>query len=516
MKRRDFIQTSSIVTLPILLRGMEVTAISKSKLATLIGGDEDKVLVLVQLNGGNDGLNCFIPLDEYDNLMNVRPKLMIPENKVLKATDANGFHSALSGFKSLYDHSSLAVVQSVGYPNQNRSHFRSTDIWTSASDSDQYITTGWLGRYFQLSHPAYPEGYPNEQYPDPFAITIGSVVSETCQGTASNYSFAVKSKEDLASIDTTEESENASGCYSSELLFVKDIIRQTNAYSEKVLEAFELGNNIETYEDNSLASQLKIVANLISGGLKTKIYIVSQGGYDTHANQVVESNPETGEHATLMSVLGNAIKSFQNDLIKLGVDKKVIGMTFSEFGRRIKANDSIGTDHGSASPLFLFGSCINANVFGNNPEIGTQVDADEGLAMQNDFRSVYASILMDWFNTPKEDIQKVLFKEFQHIPFINSCTTQTLDHNANSSNFSLTVSPNPTQDLATIIAKVESGLLNIDIYDSRGGYLKNIMSRKVIVGEINANISLSDLSIGTYYVRLSQNNKNATVKIVKI
>ncbi|MBK8700133.1 MAG: DUF1501 domain-containing protein [Saprospiraceae bacterium] len=515
MKRRTFIQTGSLMTLPVLLRGMEVTAIAKSSLATLVNPDDDKVLVLVQLNGGNDGLNTFIPLDQYDALVKARANILLPENEVLKTSQINGFHKSLAGFDQLYKDGLMSVVQSVGYPNQNRSHFRSTDIWTTASDSEQYITTGWLGRYFDLNYPGYPDGYPNAENPDPFAITLGFVVSETCQGQASNYSFTVNSEADIKSLNETVPGNSDGSCFSSELSYLKDVVRQTNAYSSQVLEAFDKGNNLVTYaEDNNLAAQLKIVANLISGGLRTKIYVVSQGGYDTHANQVVGGEPVTGTHAELLASLGDAIKNFQDDLVALGIDQRVVGMTFSEFGRRIKANDSFGTDHGTAAPLFVFGSCVNAGIYGQNPQISDPLDNEEGVPMQYDFRSVYASLLMDWFKTPKEGIEQVLFREFQHIPFLKDCAIGTGTEEVSS--LELTLSPNPAQDYVNLEFDSNGKLADVDIFDVRGYVVKSVSSRTIGEGPVTMGISLQDILPGLYFVRVAQGNRIRTQKFVRM
>lgn len=503
------------MTLPVLLKGMEVTAIAKSSLATLINPEDDRVLVLVQLNGGNDGLNTFIPLDQYDALSKARGSLLLPASEVLKISDSQGFHKSLTGFESLYKNGQMAVVQSVGYPNQNRSHFRSTDIWTTASDSEQYISTGWLGRYFDLNYPGYPEGYPNAENPDPFAITLGFVVSETCQGQSSNYSFTVNSEEDIKTLNETVPGSTDGSCHSGELAYLRDVVRQTNAYSSRVLEAFENGNNLVTYtEGNSLSQQLKIVANLISGGLKTKIYVVSQGGYDTHANQVVGGDTVNGEHADLLNVLGTAIREFQDDLTALGIEKRVVGMTFSEFGRRIKANDSFGTDHGTAAPLFVFGSCVNAGVYGQNPQISDPIDAEEGVAMQYDFRSVYASLLMDWFNTSQADIETVLFKDFQRIPFLKDCTIST--DTQEISGLSLGLSPNPATNYLHLEFDSTGGWTEIDIFDVRGYSIKSISAQKLAKASIKMSVDLDQLPAGMYFLRVAQGAAVATSKFVKL
>lgn len=504
------------MTLPLMLTGMEVTAIAKSRLANLVNGDNDRVLVLVQLNGGNDGLNTFIPLDQYSNLMKVRETIMIPENQVLKTTDKNGFHKSMIGFKELYDDGKMSVVQGVSYPNQNRSHFRSTDIWTSASDSEQFISSGWLGRYFDLNYKGFPEDYPNEDFPDPFAITLGFVVSDTCQGLSSNYSFTVNSEEDIRTLNDTVPGEYSGMCMNNEVTFIKDVIRQTNAYSSKVLEAFNKGNNIETYpEDNGLANQLKVVANLISGGLKTRIYVVSQGGYDTHANQVVGGDALNGTHAELLATLSSAVNAFQKDLIALGIDHKVLGMTFSEFGRRIIANDSFGTDHGTAAPVFVFGSCVNSKIFGQNADVSANVDNDEGVAMQYDFRSVYASILMDWFKSSKEDIQKILFKEFQHIPFVKDCAISTDTEEILS--FNASIYPNPASNYLKVKFQLtQSELTNIVIFDTKGFNIKTVMSKNLDQGLVEFNVDISDLKNGIYFLRVESGNKQSSSKFVKI
>ncbi|MFM2393921.1 MAG: hypothetical protein RLZZ546_1903 [Bacteroidota bacterium] len=516
MKRRKFIQSSSLMTLPLMLKGMEVTAIAKSRLTSLVNGDNDRVLVLVQLNGGNDGLNTFIPLDQYTDLMKVRESIMIPENQILKTSDKNGFHKSMEGFKQMFDSGQMSVIQGVSYPNQNRSHFRSTDIWTSASDSEKYISSGWLGRYFDLNYKGFPEDYPNEDFPDPFAITLGFVVSDTCQGVSSNYSFTVNSEEDIKSLNETVPGEYSGLCMDNEVTFIKDVIRQTNAYSSRVLEAFNKGNNFAIYpEDNGLANQLKVVANLISGGLKTKIFVVSQGGYDTHANQVVGGDAINGTHAELLGTLSSAISAFQKDLVALGIDNKVLGMTFSEFGRRIIANDSFGTDHGTAAPVFVFGSCVNSNIFGQNADISSNVDSDEGVAMQYDFRSVYASILMDWFKSPKEDIQKILFKDFQHIPFIKDCAISTETEEILS--FNATLYPNPASHYIQVnFLLPASEMTNIDIFDSRGFRVKEVLSRKIDQGENELRIDISDLYNGIFFIRVEAGNRQSSSKFVKM
>jgi uncharacterized protein (DUF1501 family) len=514
MKRRKFIQSSSLVTLPLFLNGMEVTAISKSSLADLIDPDTDKVLVLVQLNGGNDGLNTVIPLDQYANLHTARENIIIPENDLLKITDLNALNPAMTDMQEMYREGKLGVVQSVSYPNQNRSHFRSKDIWTSASDSDEYITTGWLGRHFDIYHPGYPDGYPNEDYPDPFAITLGYIVSETCQGSQTNLSHAVANSNAIITLDETEPGEIDNSCYGMELTYIKDVISQSNAYSTVVGEAFNKGINTIDYPESRLAEQLKIVANLISGGLKTKVYVVSAGGYDTHANQVIGGAPSEGQHAELLAELSQSISIFQKDITNQGLGERVIGMTFSEFGRRIKSNDGFGTDHGTAAPLFVFGECVNGGVIGDNPEITDNVADNEGVPMQYDFRSIYATILMDWFDVSEDHVRTVLFDDFQHLPFLKDCSVVS-ETDDDALIIDVDLYPSPTSGPVNLEFESSGARTVIQLYDAQGALLKTLCDTKLSLGKQNFYFEFHDLAVGNYFIRLVEGSNQKTIKFVK-
>ena len=304
------------------------------------------------------------------------------------------------------------------YPNQNRSHFRSSDIWHSGSSSDEFLSTGWLGDIMIQSFQLTQNCIQTLNAPDPFAMTIGSVVSETCQGVGGNFSVAVVDPETLSPLVAPLNNDLAQGCGAGRLSFVAKAIEQTNEYTDVLQAANDLGNNMSSlYQDNNdLATKLKTVAKLISGGLKTKVYVVSLGGFDTHAFQADETAPTQGIHAELLQTLSDAIYAFQDDLKLLGIEKRVIGMTYSEFGRRIRSNASAGTDHGTAAPLMIFGSCVNAGIIGDNPEIPDNPEQNEGVPMQYDFRSIYGSVLMDWFDVAQEDVENLFSHDFQYIP----------------------------------------------------------------------------------------------------
>lgn len=518
MKRRQFLQSGSLVSLPIFLGGLDVAAMSSSAMFNFLSNSDDRVLVLIQLNGGNDGLNMVIPLDQYDGLSKVRPTLMLPETSVLKMSDKTGLHPSMTGLKRLFDDEKMAVVQSVGYPNQNRSHFRSTDIWTSGSDADKYITTGWLGRYLDQKYPGFPAAYPNTDCPDPFAITLGSLVSETCQGPSTNFSFTLLNETSVKLVEETVAAPSDGSCYRQEVDFVRNTIKQSNAYATTVLSAFSKGNNVATYPDGNLAAQLKVIAQLISGGLGTKIYVANIGGFDTHANQVQLGETDVlanRNHAVLLKDVSDAITSFTDDLKELGIHERVVGMTFSEFGRQIKANNSLGTDHGTAAPLIVFGDCVKQGIYGDNPQITEDIAPQEGVPMQYDFRSVYASLLIDWMGASEADIRNVLYSDFQKIPFIKDCSdTTSVDKVAQG--IEATLSPNPCVDFTRLNFTNHGSHVRIMVLNALGAQLDIIVDKTLSQDEHVINIPVSNYSSGSYFVRIAIDNAVKTLKFVKI
>ncbi|MDX1943701.1 MAG: DUF1501 domain-containing protein [Saprospiraceae bacterium] len=520
MKRRQFIKSASAAaSLPVFLNGMPLAAMPKSSIFNFIDPDSDRILVLIQMNGGNDGLNMIIPRDQYNGIAAVRNNIMIPENKVLGLTDKIGLNPSMNSIKSLYDDAKIGIVQSVGYPNQNRSHFRSTDIWTSASPAEQFWNTGWLGRHFEVDHKDYPEAYPNEAFPHPFAITMGSIVSETCQGTAANFSMTLEDPFSIFPLYQGASSNVPNTPYGRELSFLRTSISQTNAYAGVITDAADGGGNQVTYpENNRLAQQLKNVALLISGGLQTKVYITSIGGFDTHANQVVGGETTTGDHANLLQMLSEAIAAFQNDLKALGLEQRVVGMTFSEFGRRIRSNESFGTDHGTAAPLIIFGSCINPAIIGENPEIVADVDRDEGVPMQHDFRDVYGSILMDWFGVQETDVKTLLYNDFQKLPIIQDCrTTTAVDGPDLDKILQIKAYPNPFHNWARIEFTLEQeAWVRLSVFDALGSEVKVLTNRRLNPGEHQIPFEASDLAAGTYFYRLQVDNQVKTKRMVKI
>lgn len=524
MKRRTFIKKTATasITLPVFIYGNKLTALAGNRFSLFNGMDEysDKVLVLIQLNGGNDGLNMVLPLDQYDNLVKARQNIYIPESKALKLNSMTGLHPSMPGMKQQFDQGKVCIIQNVGYPDQNRSHFRSTDIWQSASDAREVLKTGWLGRYFDQEISGYPEGFPNELYPDPFALTIGSIISETCQGILANYSLAIEDPNGLSPLledDGTVSDPNF--CYGKELTFVRNAVIQTNAYADVITEAAGKGQNAVDYpETNKLARQLKTIALLISGGLKTRVYIANLGGFDTHANQVEESDTTAGSHAELLSTLSEAISVFQQDLALQQLEERVVGMTFSEFGRRILSNGANGTDHGSAAPLFVFGKCVNPAIIGSSPVIQQEVDPQEGIAMEFDFRSVYGSLLHQWFGVPVQNVQSILYDGFSEIPVISGCSTvQNTEISDFKRNIRLRVYPNPFSTCTEISFESKGEKAKLSIFNSMGFEIKVIADKYLEEGLHRYSLtSENHWPGGNYFVHVHTLTHQETCSVIHI
>lgn len=511
MDRRNFIKnTASFITLPILLNGQAIQVMG----ANGVFGPEatnGKILVLIQLDGGNDGLNTLIPLDMYSNLAKARPEVILPENKIITLTEKQGIHPSMPEVKNLFDEGKFMFVQNVGYPQPNLSHFRSKEIMLSASDSQTVISSGWFGRYLESLHPQYPENYPSLENPHPLAITIGSSNSPTCQGDITSLGVV------LQKLSTSYESQSGEQtfpdtAYGYELEYVTQIMKNTEKYLEVVSNAADLSESISTYwpENNSLADKLKIVARLVAGGLNTPIYVVNLGGFDTHANQVVPGETDTGKHADLMKKVSEAVYAFQDELKLQNREDDVIGLVYSEFGRRISSNKSNGTDHGAAYPMMLFGSKINPVIYGENPVIPDAVEPKANLEMDTDFRSVYASILKYWFELDSNEISSILLDEFELVPILKSAVN-TNHWAANSEELKITkVFPNPVSENAVIRFETEGGKINISLVNARGQQVKTLLNSKISKGTHQINFSKNGLPAGNYFIVLKNKTRRYT------
>jgi uncharacterized protein (DUF1501 family) len=446
MNRRDFIAAASSMIVPVTVNGFGLRAFNQNSalvqsLAQTGAAYSDRILVIVYLNGGNDGLNTVIPIEHYSAYNQLRSNIAIPEKSLLPLAGSpeTGLHPAMTGMQQLYNEGKLAIVHSVSYPNPTLSHVRSSDIWMTGVDSDKYTTSGWAGRYLDGRFPGYPEKYPNAEMEDPLAIQIGYVGSTSLLGSKQSMGISLVSPDEFYQLVGQESFVPAADlpcCDSGDLI---KAIRQQQVlaieYGSEIRKAADQGKNAVSYpeEKNELAQQLKIVARLIHGGLKTKIYYVEMGGFDTHAAQVTNSNTTEGTHALLLKNLSDAIAAFQKDLQSSNLEDRVMGITFSDFGRRASSNASKGTDHGIAAPMFVFGSGIKRQVVGTNPHLvndlippASEHSNNQDIKMQVDFRRVYNDLLSDWFGTGQNKSDELLFRNFKTTSLFSE-VVQTLD-----------------------------------------------------------------------------------------
>lgn len=515
MKRKDFLYGSipAAALLPDLINGYSIKAFNNQSplVQALMRGNTltDHVLVIVQLSGGNDGLNMVIPVADYSRYYNARTNVAIPENRVLPiaGVTGTGIHPSMTGLQALFTDGKAKLIQAVGYPQPNFSHFRATDIWMSGSNSNQEVYTGWAGRYLNYEYPDFPVGYPNTDMPDPLAIQIGSTTSLTLQGPSVNMGMSITNPTSFYNLvnGTTDPVPNTPA--GKELKFIRQVNQQTQGYANSVRTA---ANNVTTQytypTNNSLADQLKIVARLVKGGLKTRVYMVSFGGFDTHSVQVNAADTTTGSHATLLQRVSDAIRAFQEDLKFLNIEDRVVGMTFSEFGRRIKSNSSSGTDHGAAAPMFLFGKSIDPGMLGVNPTLPATATVNDNIPMQYDFRSIYATLLEKWFCLDKSVVDSLfppnVNSQLQSLPLIKTGVCNGVTPPAPAPiEAMITNYPNPFQTNTTIKFRTPGGHVLIQIMDTLGRLLMNLVDREYAAGTYTVPFDSEPLPPGVYYAR---------------
>ena len=523
MRRRKFLKnTASGLVLPTIAGGIGFKTLEMTNIAQALqmANESDKVIVMINLSGGNDGLNTVIPLDQMSSLSNARSNVLIQESHILKldGTDV-GLHPAMTEMKEMYDEGKLSIVQNVGYPNPDFSHFRSTDIWMSGSSSDQIISSGWTGRYLEDAHPEYPGEYPNEDNPHPLAIEIGWNSSMLFQGAANNMGMVINDPEYFYELIEESNPPVPNTKAGNRLEYVRLVAKQSQVYGQLVKQAAENVPSQGPYpENNWLAEQLKIVARLIAGGMKTKLYLVEFGGFDTHDSQVEAGNHSEGQHAYLLKSVSSAIKAFSDDLEGLSVDDKVIGMTFSEFGRRVLSNASGGTDHGTSAPLFLFGSNVNGGVIGNNPIIPNNVDYWYNMDMEYDFRQVYSTLFAQWLCVPDDKVEQIMFEEFEHLPFVKNSPCGFVDNKEHVVHGTqlIKVFPNPVGDYAQIEFVSHGEMVYIEIYSMDGKRVATPLRGNYSTGSHVAGFSVSNLPSGSYYVKYRSGTSVQSAKLLKM
>ncbi len=397
MNRRNFIQTTGLASaslmLPKFLKAQEKNAAINS----------DKILVIVQLTGGNDGLNTVVPF-ENDLYYNARPTIAIQKKETLKLTNQLGLNPAMIGFRNLYDAGKMCLINNVGYPDPDRSHFRSMDIWHTASNSNEYKTSGWLGRYL------------DEQCGDCNQPTQVLEIDDTLSLALKGYNVKGLAMKDAKRLYGTTidpfihqlSKQPVSGDHHHDnAAYLYKTLAETVSSADYIYKTSKIFQSAAAYPNHQFGKSMKTISEFIISGINTKVYYVSLGSFDTHFNQ-------QKRQGVLLQQLSETVEVFMNDIKKNGKADDVLLMTFSEFGRRVQENASNGTDHGTANQIFLFGNSLKKNgIYNAAPNLSDLDDGD--LKYTVDFKNVYATLLKKWLNT---DEQKILGNKFSYLDFI--------------------------------------------------------------------------------------------------
>ncbi|MBL0101191.1 MAG: DUF1501 domain-containing protein [Saprospiraceae bacterium] len=501
--RRDFLQSTGLFAagLAATIHGMPVYALgSSTQISPLNFLETDRTLVLIQLRGGNDGLNTVI--DRFNSeYYNIRPTLAISESNLWALDQKTGMSKQMIDLKPMWEEDKMKIIHNVGYPHPNYSHFRSSDIWATASDTDEYKKDGWIGRYIDYEMPAFTEAQPTV----PPALQIGVQTDLVFQGQNNNLALAISSPNEfyklavsgqlyeLASLDQTPADLS--------LAYVRQVANSAFRYSQSISNAYNKGRNEVIYPDNNLAQQLAIVAKLIKGRLGTKVFMVYIDGFDTHANQ-------NNNHPVLMQRLSSSISAFYKDLAKQEIDDKVLGMTFSEFGRTIYENGSAGTDHGTGAPIMLFGKGLGKGIVGQPPDL-INTDQYGDPLFETDFRDVYATVLQSWLGMPSEISDFIIGKDrtpisglvpVQNPPVGSESFEALLGHKISDEN----------KDVLLIHYSIrQEGPVILEILDRSGQTIRTLIHQFKPKGShlLEVHIKKYQLHTGSYQYRLKTGGK---------
>jgi uncharacterized protein (DUF1501 family) len=577
--RRDFLKKLPLaMSIPFTLGGFPMRVMGQNVLTRMAAAStNDRVMVILQMHGGNDGLNCCIPVSKYSDYYSKRSNIAIPAaNSIRKYIELDnllpedsriGLHPDMMGMKALYDQGRMTVIQGVSYKNNNGSHFRGRDITFMGGSYDDYFQSGWVGRYLQdeYSPYRYPEEFLNPLVPenkmlDPLAIEIGGDVSLIFHqegNIPTSFSLSSDGPDSLENLEGFFEDQTLDprgippeylkdSAYYKELKWILDLEDKTEDYTKRLTDVLQ-GTSAPTSiypnsypfnapdgaKTNGLGKQLQLVAKLLAGGCQTKIFLVKIGGFDTHADQVEKYDPTMGGHAALMYHVSSSMKAFQEDLRARGLEDRVLTITTSEFSRRVQSNGSYGTDHGTAGPMFVFGKGVKPGVIG---DAFKTTPGGENLAMQKDYRVVYANILRDWMLVEDNKLNKIFpdgnFENddtkglmttgtsdgtvFEELPIAQQVITGS--EGFISERFSLEdCYPNPAREKTTMHFKVNSSYhVTIDLFNNSGKKAKTMVDGYYTPGEHQVDVDLTDLPTGNYVYQLRTGFYKEAKKLVVI
>jgi uncharacterized protein (DUF1501 family) len=518
ISRRDFVRralelSAAGLLVPPALRTMGILGGGKALASALTDRDAPlggRILIWVNLSGGNDGLNTVIPYTDplYPQL---RPNIAVPPDQVIPLNGSTGLHPAMAAFGALYQAGSLAVLQGVGYPEMNLSHFRGTDIWFSGSSSGQILETGWLARFIEAVFPDFPNVIPASPYglqqSDSHRLPLqgNRALTGVIVDDPSTFSYLVNENYPGSWTDPVPPTHGG-----DELTYLRDLDRQTFAYASAIQAASDVGHNSVTYPDTNVGRQLEIVARLISGGLETPVFLASEYGFDTHAGQAYA-------HPDILGSVANSVAALWADLGNQGLADRVLIMTTSEFGRRVEENGSEGTDHGTAAPHFVVGSGVNGGVYGSNPNL-SDLDGNGNLLIQNDYRSYFGTVLAGHFGATGSVLESVFGGSFSNLGFLTA--PANTGHDAGRSvDLLRSPSPNPFrtgQRVGIDFELARAGHAALVLFDAQGRRIATLVDETRAAGAHHIVWNGQGLPAGTYLLRLETPARKLHAKLVAL
>ena len=523
--RRDFLKRLGLATAGagFLAGANPVGVFARAPLLDLLAGlDTDRVLILIQLSGGNDGLNTLVPVDNdvyYSSRIKSGLSIAVPKASALALGASGGqnfgLHPGLAPLQSLWGDGRMGLVHSVGYRSQSRSHFEGSDNWMTGSGSGVRRTDGWVGRF--LLDRLAPEETIQFYRENPPAVSLGSATRlfDTDEGNVGigRLAYTTTTTDLLARGAVFPTDGLPAEPFAAPLKYLREQINVNLAYVVRFVEATTAAKNLVTYPaNNGLASNLALAARIVRGGLSPRIITVTLGGFDTHANQ----GADTGAHANLMTQLAASVRAFFDDLKADGLDQRVVAMTFSEFGRTLASNGSGGTDHGSAAPVMLFGPAVEGGFFGTAPTLTTDLDR-AAPGPTTDYRSLYATLLERWFGAAPSDVDALLGPGYDRLGFLSPTATPAEPTDALAATALLAPSPNPFATRTTVRYRLDApGSVRLAVFDALGRRVATLADGYADAGESHAEFDGSGLAAGLYLVRLETARGVITRPVVRV
>lgn len=514
--RRDFLARMGLATAGVAfsLGGVPLSAYGRAPMLHQLGQLEtDRVLVLLQLRGGNDGLNTIIPVNNSIYYQS-RPTLAIRKQDALLLDSDTGLHPAMQSLEPLWNTGQMAVIHNVGYDQSTRSHFEGTVNWVTAREQGAAVSTGWTGRYLAdefLIGPGGPLEYP-------LAVRVGSTPATLFHSDYGNLGVTFADSQQferfLSQGGFYDPDDVATTVYGEALSFVRQVTNASFRFVESVQNAAEGAANLAAYPGSSLAENLAVVARLIRGRLGARVFAVSEGGFDTHSNQ----GSTTGSHANRLRNVAEASAAFLADLAADGLDRQVVVMTFSEFGRTLRENGSNGTDHGAGAPLLLFGPGLRGGLYGAPSSLQSGALYGGDPRFTTDYRDVYSTVLRDWFGLPTERVEGILGGSFGALNFVDDKITVGREATPAPHTIRLDQNyPNPFNASTRITYSLsQGGPIRLHVFDIRGRLVRVLADHAHVPGIYTLDFDGHGLPSGAYLYRLETPAGSQTRRMVLV